>query len=64
MDEVPVGCIIVLNDKIIGRGHNLRENTNEIFNHAELIAIKEASINICDWRLDDVVMYVTLFQQL
>ena len=38
--EVPVGCIIVLNDKIIARGHNLRETTGDILKHAELITIK------------------------
>lgn len=59
--EVPVGCIIVLNDKIIARGHNLRESTGDILKHAELIAIKKASKKINDWRLEDSVMYVTLF---
>ena len=60
-DEVPVGCIIVQNDKIIGKGHNLKESTKDILNHAELIAIKEASDNIKDWRLDNSVIYVTLY---
>ena len=60
-DEVPVGCVIVLNDKIIAKGHNLKESTNNIFNHAELIAIEKASKNVHNWRLDDAVIYVTLF---
>ena len=60
-DEVPVGCIIVLNNKIIAKGHNLRESTKNIFNHAELIAIKKASKKLDNWRLDDATMYVTLF---
>ena len=60
-DEVPVGCIIVQNNKIIGVGHNLKESTKNILNHAELIAIKKASKKINDWRLDNSVMYVTLY---
>ena len=59
--EVPVGCIIVLNDKIIARGHNLRESTGDILKHAELIAIKKCCKKIGDWRLEDAVMYITLF---
>lgn len=60
-NEVPVGAVIILNDKIIAKSHNLRQNTNDITNHAELIAIREASKKIGDWRLDDAIMYVTLF---
>ena len=59
--EVPVGSVIVLNDKIIGKGHNLRECTNDITKHAELIAIKKASQKYRDWRLENSIMYVTLF---
>ena len=60
-DEVPVGCVIVHNNKIIGVGHNLREYSLDILNHAELIAIKKASKKIKDWRLDNSVIYVTLY---
>ena len=60
-DEVPVGVIIVLNDKIIARGHNLRELKGDITKHAELIAISKANRKIHDWRLNDCVMYVTLY---
>ena len=60
-DEVPVGCIIVQNDKIIGKGHNLKESSKNILNHAELIAIEKASKKINDWRLDNSVIYVTLY---
>ena len=60
-DEVPVGCIIVLNDKIIARGHNLRESTGDILKHAELIVIKKVSKKINNWRLSDMIMYVTLY---
>ena len=59
--EVPVGAVVVLNNKIIGRGYNLRETTNDITKHAELIAIKKACHKINDWRLNDCVLYVTLF---
>ena len=60
-DEVPVGCIIVQNDKIIGKGHNLKESSKNILKHAELIAIEKASKKINDWRLDNSVIYVTLY---
>ena len=59
--EVPVGTVIVLDDKIISRGYNLRETTKDITKHAELIAIKRASKKVNDWRLQNTVMYVTLF---
>ncbi|MBQ8891981.1 MAG: nucleoside deaminase [Bacilli bacterium] len=60
-NEVPVGAVIVYHDKVLARSHNLRQMTNDITNHAELIAIREASQKINDWRLDDTTMYVTLF---
>ena len=59
--EVPVGCVIVLDDKIIARGHNLRETTGDIVKHAELIAIKKASKKLNTWKLRECVLYVTLF---
>ena len=59
--EVPVGAIIVCDGKIIARGHNLRELKGDITKHAELIAIRQASKKLKDWRLNDCVMYVTLF---
>ena len=59
--EVPVGAVIVHNNKIIAKGHNLRETTNDILKHAELIVIKKASKRLHDWRLENAVMYVTLF---
>ena len=60
-EEVPVGAIIVLNGKIIARGHNLRELKGDITKHAELIAIKRANRKIKDWRLNDCTIYITLF---
>lgn len=59
IDEVPVGCVIVKDGKIIGRGYNRRMKDKNTLSHAELIAIKKASKKLKDWRLDDCEMYVT-----
>ena len=59
-DEVPVGAIIVLDDKIIAKGYNTRQHSNDATNHAEIIAIKKACRKIKDFRLNGAVMYVTL----
>lgn len=58
--EVPVGCVIVLNDKVIGRGHNQVEAKRSCIEHAEIIAIRSASKNIKDWRLENAEAFVTL----
>ncbi|WP_282938728.1 tRNA adenosine(34) deaminase TadA [Paenibacillus sp. RC67] len=58
--EVPIGAVVVWNDTIIGRGHNLRETTRDPLAHAELIAIKQASEHLNAWRLLDCRLYVTL----
>jgi tRNA(adenine34) deaminase len=58
--EVPIGCVIVYQDKIIGRGYNKRNTKKTTLAHAELIAIEKASKAMGDWRLEDCVMYVTL----
>ena len=58
--EVPIGCIIVLDDKIIARGYNRRNTDHDTLSHAELIAIKKASKKLGDWRLEGCTMYVTL----
>lgn len=60
IDEVPVGCIIVLNDKIIAKAHNKKETTNDPCGHAEIIAIRKACKKINNWRLEDCEMYVTI----
>lgn len=60
LDEVPVGVVIVKDDKIIARGHNLRETKQDPTGHAEIIAIKKASKKLKSWRLIDCTMYVTL----
>ena len=57
--EVPVGAIIVKDNKIIGRGYNQREALNDPTAHAEIIAITAASNTINDWRLSDCSIYVT-----
>lgn len=58
--EVPIGAVIVKDGQIIGRGHNLRETKADPTAHAEMIAIKEASVNLDAWRLTDCDLYVTL----
>lgn len=58
--DVPIGAIVVYDNKIIGRGHNNRLNTNDVTNHAEIIAIKKASKKTGDWRLNECDLYVTL----
>ncbi len=58
--EVPIGCVIVYQDKIIGRGYNRRKADKNTLSHAELNAIRKASRTMGDWRLDDCEMYVTL----
>lgn len=57
--DVPIGCVIVNDGKIIGRGYNRRNKDFNTLSHAEMIAIKKASKKMKDWRLDDCEMYVT-----
>lgn len=58
--EVPVGCVIVKDGKIIARAHNLKETKQDTTKHAEIIAIQKASKKLQAWRLLDCEMYVTL----
>ena len=58
--EVPIGCVIVYQGAIIGRGYNRRTTDKNTLSHAELNAIKKASRAMGDWRLEDCDMYVTL----
>lgn len=60
LGEVPIGCVIVHEGKIIGRGYNRRNTDKNTLAHAEITAIKRASRVIGDWRLEDCTMYVTL----
>ena len=59
-DEVPVGCVIVKDDKVIAKAHNLRETNNDPLGHAETLAIKKASEVLNDWQLVDCELYVTI----
>lgn len=58
--EVPIGAVIVKNNEIIAKGHNLKERLKDPTAHAEIIAIKEASQKLGTWRLNDCTLYVTL----
>jgi len=59
-NEVPVGAVIVLNDEIIGKGHNMTISTNDPSSHAEIEAIRHASKTIGNYRLNNTNLYVTL----
>ena len=59
-DEVPVGAVIVKDKKVISYGFNQKEKNNSVLEHAELIAISNASKVLNNWRLDDCDIYVTL----
>lgn len=58
--DVPIGCIIVKDDKIIARGYNKRNAKKTTLAHAELLAIEKASKKLGDWRLEECTMYITL----
>ncbi len=60
LGEVPIGCVIVYEGKVIGRGYNRRKTDKNTLSHAELNAIKKASKKMGDWRLEECTMYVTL----
>lgn len=60
LGEVPIGCIIVHEGKIIGRGYNRRNTDKNTLSHAEITAIRKASKVIGDWRLEECTLYVTL----
>lgn len=60
IDEVPIGCVIVLDGLIIARGHNHREKDNSVISHAEIEAIRKANKKLNNWRLIDCDIYITL----
>lgn len=60
LGEVPIGCVIVYNDEIIGRGYNRRNTDKSTLSHAEITAIRKASKKMGDWRLEGCTLYVTL----
>ena len=58
--EVPVGCVIVRDGRVIGRGRNRREEKQAVYSHAEMEAMAEANAALGSWRLEDCDLYVTL----
>ncbi len=60
LGEVPIGCVIVHQGKIIGRGYNRRNTDKNTLSHAEITAVRKASKIIGDWRLEECTLYVTL----
>lgn len=58
--EVPIGAVVVKEGKIIGRGYNQRESTNQAITHAEILAIDEANQFLDNWRLENCALFVTL----
>jgi len=60
LGEVPVGAVVVFENRIIGKGYNRRESTNSPLSHAEIEAILEASKSLNSWRLEDCELFVTL----
>ena len=60
LQEVPIGAVIVWNEEVIAKGHNLRETDQSSVAHAELLAIAEACRILGTWRLEEATLYVTL----
>lgn len=60
LDEVPIGCVVVKDGRIIGSGYNLREHSHKASDHAELRAIETANQKLDSWRLDNCALFVTL----
>ncbi len=60
LGEVPVGCVVVKEGQVIGRGYNRRETDRTVLGHAELMAIRQAEQALGDWRLTGCTLYVTL----
>ena len=59
-DDVPVGCVVMVNGEIVGRGENRRERDHDPTAHAEIVALRDAAAALQRWRLDDAVVFVTL----
>lgn len=59
-EEIPIGCVIVKDGEIIGRGHNAREELNQAIMHAEIMAINQANETVGNWRLLDTTLFVTI----
>lgn len=58
--EVPIGCVIVRNEKIIAQAFNMRNTQNNVLYHAEILAINQACKKLKSWRLEDCILYVTV----
>lgn len=59
-NEMPIGCVVVYNDKIIAKAHNMRERYNHILSHAEVLALKKANKKMKCWHLEEASIYITL----
>jgi tRNA(adenine34) deaminase len=59
-EDVPVGCVVVKDGEVVGRGHNRREETGDPLAHAELLALRQAAESLKGWRLDGCDIFVTL----
>ena len=60
LDEVPIGCVVVKDGKVLSRGHNQKVQKNSALHHAEIIALNKAQKKLDDWHLYDCTLYVTL----
>jgi tRNA(adenine34) deaminase len=60
MGEVPVGAVLVRGGRVLATAHNLRESAGDPTAHAEMLALRRGAADVCGWRLDGAVMYVTL----
>ena len=60
IDEVPIGCVIVKNNKIIAKAHNKKETNQDPLGHAEIIAIRKAAKKLNNWRLEGCTLYVSI----
>lgn len=60
LGEVPIGAIIVIDNKVVSKAHNLRETAQSAVSHAELLAIEKACNHLNSWRLENATLYVTL----
>lgn len=60
LGEVPIGAVVVYQGKVIGRGHNIRETSQDATTHAEMLAIQAACGNLKSWRLEECQLFVTL----
>ena len=58
--EMPIGCVVVYNDKIIAKAHNMRERYNHVLSHAEVLALKKANKKMKCWHLEEASIYITL----